>query len=226
MGFNSKGVEYVAERLQRGKFGGVLGVSIGKNASTPMGRAHEDYLKCFRRLYPLADYIAINVSSPNTLKLRELQSAEGLQGIISPLRDERSRLSKEHGKYVPLLVKVSPDLEPHQLTSVALELQRLDVDGVIATNTTVSLTGIAPSPVHTGGGLSGEPLHRRSLAVIRQLRAELGPGFPIVGVGGITDPQAALATLDAGANVIQLYTGLIYRGPILLHEILRSLLNR
>jgi dihydroorotate dehydrogenase len=224
MGFNSKGVDYVAQRLQRSKVGGVRGVSIGKNAATPIAQAEQDYLCCFRRVYRLADYVAVNVSSPNTPNLRELQSQEWLRRIIIPLQEERPRLCQLHGKDMPLLIKIAPDLTDDQVAALALELRRLGVDGVIATNTTTSLDGVrGVLPEHHGGGLSGEPLHARSLAVVGQLRSELGSGFPIIGVGGITTAVAAQATLDAGANLIQLYTGLIYRGPVLLDEILDAL---
>jgi dihydroorotate dehydrogenase len=225
MGFNSKGVDHVVNRLRRSAFRGVRGVSIGKNAETPIELAHEDYLLCFRRVYALADYVAINVSSPNTFRLRELQSKKGLQRIVAPLQEERSHLAQAHGRHVPLLVKLAPDLTQNELSSLAADLRSLNVDGVVATNTTMNLDGIdGVLPIHHGGGLSGNPLHRSSLMVIRQLRAELGPHFPIVGVGGITSPIAAKATLDAGANVIQLYTGLVYHGPALLNEILGVLL--
>lgn len=224
MGFNSKGAAYVARRLERSKFRGVRGISIGKNATTANENAQRDYVACLRALYAFADYVAINVSSPNTSKLRELQSQEGLTRIVGALQEERARLAREHGKQVPLLVKVAPDLPPERLSSLAAEIAAGGVDGVIATNTTVSMQGVRGIlPIHVGGGLSGEPLHQRSLAVIARLRAELGPDFPIVGVGGIASAAAARQTLAAGANLIQLYTGLVYRGPALLDEILEAL---
>lgn len=227
MGFNSKGVDYVAQRLERTTFNGLRGISIGKNAATPIEKAEQDYLRCFREIYRFADYIAVNVSSPNTANLRDLQSQEGLSRIITPLQEEQLRLCQSQGKRTPLLVKIAPDLSDDQIASLALELRRLGVDGVIATNTTTNLDGLrGVLPAHRGGGLSGEPLHARSVAVIRQLRSELGSGFPIIGVGGITTATAALATLDAGANLIQLYTGLTYRGPVLLAEILDALGER
>jgi dihydroorotate dehydrogenase len=223
MGFNSKGVAHVVDRLERSTFRGVRGVSIGKNADTPLDDAPSDYLACFRAVYALADYVAVNVSSPNTANLRELQRAQGLSGVVGPLQEEAVRLEREHGKRTPIFVKIAPDFAPEQLSSLALEIRRLGVDGLIATNTTVDLGEVAGVPAaFAGGGLSGEPLHRRSVAVIAQLRAELGSTFPIVGVGGIVSAQAALATLRAGADVIQLYTGLIYRGPALLGEILAA----
>jgi dihydroorotate dehydrogenase len=224
MGFNSKGAAYVARRLARSAFRGVRGVSIGKNATTPNERAQEDYVACLRALYAFADYVAVNVSSPNTSKLRELQSSEGLKRVIGALQGERARLEREHGKYVPLLVKLAPDLAPSLLAALAAAIEAHGVDGVIATNTTVNMQGVpGVRPIHEGGGLSGEPLHRRSIAVIGRLRAELGARFPIIGVGGITSAEAARDTLAAGADLIQVYTGLVYRGPELLTEILGAL---
>jgi dihydroorotate dehydrogenase len=224
MGFNSKGIAYVVQQLQRSTFRGIRGISIGKNAETPIDNAAEEYLACLRAAYSLAHYFAINISSPNTSDLRRLQGGEDLGRLMGTLHEERARLIGESGKRVPIFVKIAPDLSSEQLTALAGEIRRLGVDGVIATNTTIALEGVRGIPaVFEGGGLSGAPLHRRSVAVIAQLRSELGPAFPIIGVGGITTAEAALATLHAGANVIQLYTGLIYRGPALLQEILRAL---
>jgi dihydroorotate dehydrogenase len=224
MGFNSKGVAHLVEQVRGSSFPGIRGISIGKNAATPIEHATEDYLLCLRAVYSAADYIAVNVSSPNTAKLRELQSAQGLSGLIGPLQEEKARLSQRHGKRVPIFVKIAPDLQQDELALVATELRRLGADGVIAANTTVDLTRARGVPaIYQGAGLSGAPLHPLSLAVISQLRSELGPEFPIIGVGGITSAEAASATLQAGANVIQVYTGLIYRGPALLYEILDAL---
>ena len=224
MGFNSKGVDYLVERLQHSTFRGVRGVSIGKNADTPLEAAHADYVHCFERVYALADYVAINVSSPNTSNLRDLQSQAGLQRIVASLQERREQLQRRFGKRVPLLVKIAPDFTQTAIAALAKELRALGVDGVIATNTTVDLSAVAElMPADAVGGLSGAPLHAKSVAVIRQLRAELGPGFPIVGVGGITNAAAALETLAAGADLIQLYTGLVYCGPALLYEILAAL---
>ncbi|HSC07614.1 MAG TPA: quinone-dependent dihydroorotate dehydrogenase [Steroidobacteraceae bacterium] len=225
MGFNSKGIAHVVQQLQRSTFRGIRGVSIGKNAETAIDKAADDYLACLRAAYSLADYFAINVSSPNTSDLRRLQGGEDLGRLMGTLQDERVRLMSESGKLVPIFVKIAPDLSSEQLSTLAGEFRRLGVDGVIATNTTVALDDVGGVPAaFEGGGLSGAPLHPRSLRVIAQLRSELGADFPIIGVGGIATAEAALATLNAGANVIQLYTGLIYRGPALLQEILRALL--
>jgi dihydroorotate dehydrogenase subfamily 2 len=224
MGFNNKGVEHLIERLARARFTGIRGVSIGKNADTPLERAAEDYVFCLRKVYAHADYVAVNVSSPNTARLRELQAPDGLERIVGALLDARARLEREHGRRVPLLVKVAPDLDASQLPAVASSLKALAVDGVIATNTTIDLTSLGPAwPKEHKGGLSGAPLHARSLAVIAELRRELGAGFPIIGVGGIVDGARALASLRAGADLLQIYTGFAYRGPALVEEILDAL---
>ena len=224
MGFNNKGVDHLVARLRRARYAGVRGVSIGKNADTPLERAPQDYLACLEKVYALADYVAVNVSSPNTARLRELQAPDGLSGIVGPLLESRARLQTRHGRRVPLLVKIAPDLDPSQISALAASLRSLGVDGVIATNTTTDLSVLGPEwPAGRRGGLSGAPLHARSAAVIRQLRAELGSGFPIIGVGGIVDGDRAAATMQAGADLLQIYTGFAYRGPALLEEILNAL---
>jgi dihydroorotate dehydrogenase len=224
MGFNNKGVDHLVSRLERARYAGVRGISIGKNAATPIEQAAGDYLTCLRKVYACADYVAVNVSSPNTARLRELQERDGLQRIVGALLDERIELERRHGRRVPLLVKVAPDLEPAEVSALAAALRALGVDGVIATNTTTDLSALGPAwPAGQRGGLSGAPLHARSVAVISQLRAELGAGFPIIGVGGIVDAGRACATLRAGADLLQVYTGFAYRGPALLEEILAAL---
>ena len=224
MGFNNKGVDHLVARLVEARFPGIRGVSIGKNADTPLERAADDYVLCLRKVYAHAHYVAVNVSSPNTARLRELQAPDGLERIVGALIEARAGLEKQHGRRVPLLVKVAPDLDPEQLGAIASSLKALAVDGVIATNTTVDLSPLGPAwPVAQRGGLSGAPLHPRALAVIGQLRRELGPGFPIIGVGGIVDAARALAVRRAGADLLQVYTGFAYRGPALLEEILHAL---
>jgi dihydroorotate dehydrogenase len=224
MGFNNKGVDHLVSRLRGARYGGIRGVSIGKNADTPLEQAAQDYLTCLGKVYALADYIAVNVSSPNTARLRELQAPDGLERIVAPLLDERARLETRHGRRVPLLVKIAPDLDPSQISAVAASLRSLGADGVIATNTTTDLSSLGPDwPADRRGGLSGAPLHARSVAVIAQLRAELGRDFPIIGVGGIVDPDRAASTLRAGADLVQVYTGFAYRGPALLEEVLNGL---
>jgi len=224
MGFNNKGVDHLVRQLKTSQYAGVRGVSIGKNADTAIENAHNDYVECFRKVYPHADYVAVNVSSPNTLRLRELQGHDGLERIIGALMQERLKLATQHAKQVPLLVKVAPDLEEEQIQVLADHLKALRVDGVIATNTSTQLALLAPQLLNPEqGGLSGAPIHASSVNVIRLLRANLGPSFPIIGVGGITDASHALATLKAGANLLQVYTGFAYRGGALINEIIDAL---
>lgn len=220
MGFNNKGVDYAVKRLRRRTFSGVCGVNIGKNAATPNDSASADYLTCFKAVYGCADYVTVNISSPNTPGLRSLQSADGLQQVVGPLLSERARLEREHGKVVPVLVKIAPDLLDEELNAICSTVKDLGVDGVVATNTTTDLGVLSqPAPSGVSGGVSGRPLLAQSLRVIRLLRASLGAGLPIVGVGGVTDSSAAQEMLRAGANLIQIYTGFVYKGPELLLEI-------
>jgi dihydroorotate dehydrogenase len=215
MGFNNKGVDHLVARLSGSRYRGIRGISIGKNFDTPLENAQDDYLGCLRKVYAFADYVAVNISSPNTARLRELQARDGLQRILSSLLEERRILQGRYGKRVPLLVKVAPDLDSGQIAALAESLRVLQMDGVIATNTSADL--------ERTGGLSGAPLHPLSLRVVSQLRAALGAGFPIVGVGGIVNADHALSMLQAGANLLQVYTGFAYRGSLLLEEILRAL---
>jgi dihydroorotate dehydrogenase len=224
MGFNNKGVDHLVARLAISRYCGIRGISIGKNFDTPLPQAHDDYVHCMRKVYPHAHYIAVNVSSPNTARLRELQSSDGLQRILGALLEERTALQQRFGRRVPLLVKVAPDLDSAQIQVLAQDLRELQLDGVIATNTTTDLSILKSAPTEqVRGGLSGLPLHRLSLAVIAQLRAELGPDFPIIGVGGIADAAQARACLSAGANLIQVYTGFAYRGAALIEDIVGGL---
>ena len=224
MGFNNKGVDHLVARLQGARYRGIRGISIGKNADTPIERAAEDYSICMRKAYAHADYIAVNVSSPNTARLRELQDADGLQRILGSLVEARRALEASHGKRVPLLVKIAPDLDGGQIAAIAASVRSLGIDGIIATNTTTDLSALGPAwPEERRGGLSGAPLHARSVAVIAQLRSELPSGFPIIGVGGILDADRALATLRAGANLLQVYTGFAYRGSALIEAVLEAL---
>jgi dihydroorotate dehydrogenase len=224
MGFNNKGVDHLVEQVSRSRYAGIRGISIGKNFDTAIENAQDDYLACLRKVYALADYVAVNISSPNTARLRELQGRDGLERILGALREEREILQARHGKRVPLLVKVAPDLTPEQISALALDLRALAVDGVIATNTSIGRSTVDEHPAaQQAGGLSGAPLHALSVKVISQLRGELGATFPIIGVGGIVSADHALASLRAGANLIQIYTGFAYRGPALLEEILSEI---
>jgi dihydroorotate dehydrogenase len=223
MGFNNKGVDHLIAQLSRSRYRGIRGVSIGKNFDTPIENAQDDYVACLRKVYPHADYVAVNVSSPNTARLRELQDRDGLQRILGTLLEERVALQERHGKRVPLLVKVAPDLSETQVSELAQQLRSLQPDGVIATNTSSDLNVLGkPLAAEQRGGLSGSPLHPLSVKVISQLRAELGTGFPIIGVGGIVNAANARETLRAGANLLQIYTGFAYRGTHLLEELLGS----
>jgi dihydroorotate dehydrogenase len=225
MGFNNKGVDHLAARIARSRYRGVRGISIGKNFDTPLENAENDYLICLRKIYLYADYVAVNVSSPNTARLRELQAPDALQRLLGALVEERAVLQRQYGKRVPLLVKVAPDLTEEQISGLARELRSFEVDGVIATNTSIDHGALGNSPeAGQSGGLSGAPLHPLSVRVIAQLRAELGKTFPIIGVGGIVSSDLALATLRAGANLIQIYTGFAYRGPVLMEDILGALI--
>ena len=226
MGFNNKGVDHLVAQVARSNFRGVRGISIGKNFDTPLENAQDDYVACLRKVYALADYVAVNISSPNTARLRELQEQRGSAADIGfKLLEERQALQEaDHGKRVPLLVKVAPDLDGEQINALARDLRALQIDCVIATNTSIDLSVLRQTPTaEQRGGLSGSPLHALSVRVISQLRQELGGGFPIIGVGGIVSAQNALDTLRAGANLLQIYTGFAYRGDTLLREILDAL---
>jgi dihydroorotate dehydrogenase len=206
--------------LRRATYRGVRGVSIGKNADTPITEAARDYRECLERLYAVADYFAVNVSSPNTARLRELQDTSALSGLLDSLQEERLRLEATHGRRVPLLVKVSPDLEDDDLIAFSRTVQRSAIDGVIATNTSTGIPELATDLARVGGGgISGDPLGKRSLATLRALRAELGVGMPIISVGGVMSGDHVLERLRAGATLVQVYTGFVYRGLELLDEI-------
>jgi dihydroorotate dehydrogenase len=224
MGFNNKGVDHLVSRLARAHYRGIRGISIGKNFDTPIENAQDDYVACLRKVYPHADYVAVNVSSPNTERLRELQARDGLQRILGTLLEERFTLQQRFVRRVPLLVKIAPDLSPEQLSALAQEVRSLQLDGVIATNTSSDLSVLEPPPAaEQRGGLSGAPLHPASVKIISQLRTELGADFPIIGVGGIVSAENARASLRAGANLLQIYTGFAYRGAALIEEILSAL---
>jgi dihydroorotate dehydrogenase len=224
MGFNNKGVDHLVSRLSRARYRGIRGVSIGKNFDTPIENAQDDYVICLRKVYAHADYVAVNVSSPNTLRLRELQARDGLQRLLDTLLEERLALQQRFTRRVPLLIKVAPDLGPEQLSALAQAVRSVQLDGVIATNTSTDLSVLRPPPAaEQRGGLSGAPLHPASVKIISQLRAELGADFPIIGVGGIVGAEQARETLRAGANLLQIYTGFAYRGSALIEEILRAL---
>lgn len=220
MGFNNPGIDAAVTRLRRRSGNGIVGVNIGKNFDTPIERAAEDYLACLRAAYEVADYVAVNISSPNTRGLRDLQAEEPVRRLIAALKAEQDSLHTRSGRRVPLLVKIAPDLDPEQIDALARVFVELELDGVIATNTTVSRAGVEDLPLaREQGGLSGAPLAPRSTEVIAAFRALLPPRIPIIGVGGILDAADAAEKLAAGASLLQVYTGLVYRGPGLISEI-------
>ncbi len=223
MGFPNDGMEVIHDRLKVRRFRGVCGVNIGKNASTPLEHATQDYLSCLRKLGPDADYIAVNVSSPNTAGLRNLQATEQLRPMLVALLAERVRMVESMGRPLPIAVKIAPDLTDDDLHSMADLFLELRVDGVIATNTTISRPAGLGSLAKQAGGLSGRPVHALSVATVSKLRQRLGPGFPIIGVGGIGSVAEAKAMRQAGADLVQIYTGLIYHGPGLIKDVVAAL---
>ncbi|MFC3106941.1 quinone-dependent dihydroorotate dehydrogenase [Undibacterium arcticum] len=223
MGFNNGGVDAFVANVQASKFyqnkEGVLGLNIGKNADTPIENAADDYLLCLQKVYPYASYVTVNVSSPNTKNLRQLQGASELDALLSRLKDGQQRLADQHQRYVPITLKIAPDIDGEQIKNIADALLRHKIDGVIATNTTITRDAVAGLPhAEEMGGLSGAPVRDLSTAVIRCLKAELGDALPIIGVGGILSGADAKAKIDAGASLVQLYSGLIYQGPALIRE--------
>ncbi len=224
MGFNNGGVDQFVANVKAVRYRSTLGLNIGKNADTPIERAAEDYLYCLERVYPFASYVTINISSPNTKNLRQLQGAGELDSLLGALKDKQQRLSNLHGKLVPLALKIAPDLDDEQIKSIAGTLLAHRIDAVIATNTTLSRAAVTGMPHgEEVGGLSGRPVFDASNEVIRKLRAEVGTEVPIIGVGGIFSGDDARAKLAAGASLVQIYTGLIYRGPALVKECVEAL---
>jgi dihydroorotate dehydrogenase len=224
LGFNNDGVERVTGNVRRASYRGVLGINIGKNFDTPIERAVDDYRYCLDKVYPLASYVTVNISSPNTEKLRQLQESAELENLLGALKTDQRKLAQQHGKYVPLALKIAPDLDGAQVSTIASLVRKHAIDAVIATNTTISRDGVAGLSHSTeAGGLSGAPLTHRSTAIIRQLNGALGGSVPIIGVGGIMSGADAAQKIAAGASLVQLYTGLIYRGPALVAECITRL---
>jgi dihydroorotate dehydrogenase len=222
LGFNNQGLDAFIGNVRRSSFragGRILGLNIGKNASTPIAHAADDYLACLEAVYPHADYVTVNISSPNTRNLRELQGDEALNALLGSLSERRARLQQQQGRSVPLFVKIAPDLDGQQVGHIADLLRQHGMDGVVATNTTVSRTAVKGMPhAEEAGGLSGAPVRELSNGVIRQLRQSLGAHFPIIGVGGIMGAEDAVDKIAAGADLVQIYTGLIYQGPALVRQ--------
>lgn len=224
MGFNNLGVEYLLNNIQQRTYKGVLGVNIGKNATTPVEHALDDYLMCLDMVYADCDYITINLSSPNTPGLRGLQFGESLKHLLEGLKNRQQHLSAQFGKYKPLLVKIAPDLAEEDIQNIAQTFQQFDVDGVIATNTTIDKSALVGTALaNEAGGLSGAPVYQKSTAVLRQLSQILGEKIPLIGVGGIESGAQAKEKRAVGASLVQLYSGLIYRGPELVNECAEAL---
>lgn len=227
LGFNNEGLDSFLANVKRAKFrqnGGILGLNIGKNAVTPIENAVDDYLICLEGVFPHADYVTVNISSPNTKNLRALQSDEALDALLGQLQERRQTLIQRHGRTVPMFVKIAPDLDETQVGVIAATLQKNGIDGVIATNTTISREAVkGMQHAEETGGLSGAPVLEASNQVIRQLRAALGPRYPIIGVGGVMSAADARSKRDAGADLVQIYTGLIYQGPSLVKDCAQAL---
>jgi dihydroorotate dehydrogenase len=229
LGFNNEGLQAFLSNVETAKakgFNGIIGLNIGKNAATPIENAIDDYLIGLRGVYPHASYVTVNISSPNTKNLRQLQGASELDKMLAKLRAEQLKLSKKHARYVPLLLKIAPDLSEDQITDIASLLKTHEIDGVIATNTTLSrdaVAGLAHS--EEAGGLSGQPVFEASNWVIRELRKRLPKPFAIIGVGGIGSGKQAAEKIAAGADLVQIYTGLIYKGPGLVNECAKAIKN-
>lgn len=219
MGFNNLGVDHLVSQVERARYRGILGINIGKNFDTPVERAAGDYLACLDRVYAHASYVTVNISSPNTQGLRSLQSGDALAGLLEPLKNRQQQLASQHGRHVPLVVKIAPDLTREDVEGIASLLRRFEIDGVIATNTTISREGVQGLPHgDETGGLSGAPVRASSTRVLRELVQALDGALPVIGVGGITDAVSAAEKISAGADLVQLYTGFIYRGPELIRE--------
>nr|WP_317198971.1 quinone-dependent dihydroorotate dehydrogenase [uncultured Psychrobacter sp.] len=224
MGFNNQGVDYLIENVKNCKYKGNIGINIGKNASTPVEQAADDYVYCLERVYPHASYITVNISSPNTKNLRDLQSGEALTGLLATIKNRHQQLATEYGFYVPLVLKVAPDLEPDQVDYISQQLLDFEIDGLIATNTTLSRIGVEDLlDGDQAGGLSGRPVSHISTQILQQFADQLGDKVALIGVGGIDSPDKAVKKITAGADLIQLYTGLIYRGPGLVQSSIQAI---
>ncbi|WP_409934828.1 quinone-dependent dihydroorotate dehydrogenase [Rheinheimera sp. MMS21-TC3] len=224
MGFNNKGVDYLVENVKKARYNGVLGINIGKNKDTPNEQGKDDYIHCMRKVYMHASYITVNISSPNTPGLRDLQFGDALLDLLNSIKNEQLDLQVKHDKYVPIFIKIAPDMDQIAVNQVAQTLLMSKMDGVVATNTTLDRTAVTGQlHANEAGGLSGLPVKAKSTEVIGQLRQAVGKDFPIIGVGGIHDASSAADKITAGANLLQIYTGFIYQGPALIKQIVTSL---
>ena len=223
MGFNNQGIDAMIQNIEKSRFNGILGINIGKNATTPIENAADDYLLCLEKAYAHASYITVNISSPNTQNLRALQGSDELSALLSALKNKQAHLAAAHGRYVPLAVKIAPDLNEQQVADIAHAAMQTEIDGIIATNTTIDKSALGHHPLAgEQGGLSGAPVREASNRVLKQLLAELEGRLPVIGVGGILSGADAAAKLHMGAAAVQVYSGLIYRGPALVKECLRA----
>lgn len=227
LGFNNGGVDALVRNVERAKFGGVLGINIGKNKDTPNERAVDDYLLCLERVYPRASYVTVNISSPNTQGLRDLQQEETLKRFVGLLREAQERLAARHGARKPMLLKIAPDLSEAELDAIADVLLHAGIDGLICTNTTIDRSAVAGHRhAAESGGLSGKPVFAKSTEVLRGMARRLGGRIPLVGVGGIVGGGDAAAKIAAGATLVQFYTGLVYRGPGLIGDCVEAIRAR
>ncbi len=221
MGFNNKGVDYLVERVKHTQFTGVLGINIGKNFDTPINRSASDYLIGLKKVYGYADYVTINISSPNTKNLRQLQQRDEMKALLEQMKSEQHSLKDIHHKYVPLVVKIAPDLSDEELSKIAQQLLDFEIDGVIATNTTISRFGVEHiANAHESGGLSGAPLKNKATEVVSVLYSVLQDKIPIIAAGGIMNGSDAREKIEAGAKLVQVYTGLVYQGPGIIREVM------
>ncbi|WP_180036628.1 MULTISPECIES: quinone-dependent dihydroorotate dehydrogenase [unclassified Acinetobacter] len=224
MGFNNDGVDKLTENVKAAKFKGVLGINIGKNADTPVEKAVDDYLICLEKVYNYASYITVNISSPNTKNLRSLQSGDALTELLQTLKQRQLALAEEHQHYVPLVLKVAPDLEPSDIEFIAQQLLQFKIDGLIVTNTTLSREGVENLPHgDEAGGLSGAPVFEKSTACLAAFAKTLEGKIPLIGVGGILSGEQAVAKRNAGATLVQVYSGLVYTGPELVKDCVDAL---
>lgn len=222
MGFNNKGVMHLISQIKKSKYQGILGINIGKNATTPIAKAEDDYIFCMQQVYPYASYMTINISSPNTPDLRNLQFGDYLEKFLARLKEEQRQLAHSHNQYVPIAVKISPDLNENAVRQIAKTCILNEIDAIIATNTTVSRPhNLTDAKLKEAGGLSGKPLLSQSTKIIQYLQETVGQ-IPIIGVGGIMTAHDAQEKFDAGASLIQIYTGFIYKGPNLIKEIVEN----
>lgn len=224
MGFNNAGVDVMINNIKRAKYQGVLGINIGKNATTPVENALDDYVYCMERVYPYASYITINISSPNTKNLRDLQSGDALTALLSGIKDRHAKLVNQYGFYVPIALKIAPDLDEYQIDDISKKLIEFEIDGLIATNTSIGRVGVEDYLISKeSGGLSGRPISHISTQILRQFADRLKGRVELIGVGGIDDGEIAVSKLKAGATAVQLYSGLVYKGPALVQACVQAI---